>query len=321
MANITFSSASLPAYLDHRQRYNLWRDIYTSQFGLLDFSISERLPFAASIDITLVGPAAVGRMDGTVEKVSRSAREVARDGRDDFCLVINRGATMSGTLARRDYELPGGAAVLMPYSEPGSIFRRATGRHDDWLNVIVPSQLLRTVLNNPDDLVARGTPIGSEALNLLAGYAGLLQKHGAIETPDLLQHATHTLLDLMALALGTKGEKQEIASARGLRAARLQAVLGQIERRYTEVAFSTRDVASALGISTRYVNDILYESGLGFPDRVLELRLQHARSMLSDRRNDGMRVSEIAYASGFADISHFNRSFRRRFGLTPTGAR
>ena len=43
--------------------------------------------------------------------------------------------------------------------------------------------------------------------------------------------------------------------------------------------------------------------------------------MLSDRRNDGMRIGDIAYASGFSDISHFNRSFRRRFGLTPTAAR
>ena len=266
------------------------------------------------MDITLVGPVALGRMRGTVERVSRTARDVAVDGRDDYCLVINQGATMSGTLARRDFELPGGAAVLMPNGDSGSIVRPATGGHDDWLNVIVPGQLLRSVLNNPDDLVARGTPVGSEALSLLAGYAELLQKHGAIELPDLLQHATHTLLDLMALALGTKGEKEEIANARGLRAARLQAVIGQIDRRFTEVGFSTRDIATALGISTRYVNDILYESGLGFSDRVLELRLQRARAMLADRRNDGMRVSDIAYASGFADISHFNRNFRRRFG-------
>jgi AraC-like DNA-binding protein len=321
MASITFSSASLPAYLDHRQRFNLWRDIYTSQFGQLDFSISERLPFTASVDITLVGPIALGRMRGTVERVSRTARDVAIDGRDDYCLVINQGATMSGTLARRDFELPGGAAVLMPNGESGSIVRPATGSQDDWLNVIVPGQLLRSALDNPDDLVARGTPVGSEALSLLAGYAGLLQRHGAIESTSLLQHATHTMLDLMALALGAKGENQEIANMRGLRAARLQAVIGQINRRFADVAFSTRDVAGALGISTRYVNDVLQETGICFSDRVLELRLQHARAMLSDWRNDDMRIHDIAYASGFADISHFNRSFRRRFGMTPTGAR
>ncbi len=44
-------------------------------------------------------------------------------------------------------------------------------------------------------------------------------------------------------------------------------------------------------------------------------------AMLADRRCAGLRVAEIAFAAGFSDISHFNRSFRRRFGLTPTAAR
>lgn len=321
MGSITFSSASLPDHLDDRQRFNLWRDIYTSQFGGLDFSISEQLPFSASLDIALVGPVAVGRMDGTIERVSRIARDVARDGRDDYCLILNRGETMIGTLARRDYELAGGGAVLMPYSEPGSMFRRATGAQEDWLNVIVPAQVLRSALHNPDDLVARAIPGGSEALTLLTGYAELLRTQSAIESPRLLTHATHTLLDLMALALGATGETQEIAGGRGLRNARLHAILGQIATRYAEAAFSTRDVALALGLSPRYVNEILYESGTNFTDRVLELRLQRARALLSDPRHYGTRIGDIAYMSGFADISHFNRSFRRRFGITPTGAR
>jgi AraC-like DNA-binding protein len=321
MSHINFSSSSLPDELDDRQRFNLWRDLYMLQFGGLDFETSDQLPFSASLDIALVGPVAVGRMNGTIERVTRSARDVARDGQDTFSLVFNGGQTMSGALARRDYELAGGGAVLMPYSEPGSMFRRAIGTQDDWLNIRVPGQLLRLAISNPDDLVARAIPAGSEALTLLAGYTGLLRKQGAIESPALLSLATNTLLDLMALALGATGEKQETASGRGLRNARLHAILGQIATRYTEATFSTRDVAVALGLSSRYVNELLYESGTNFSDRVLELRLQHARAMLCDPRHEAKRISEIAYMSGFADISYFNRNFRRRFGTTPTGAR
>ncbi|WP_287222904.1 helix-turn-helix domain-containing protein [Mesorhizobium sp.] len=54
---------------------------------------------------------------------------------------------------------------------------------------------------------------------------------------------------------------------------------------------------------------------------MLELRLHRAHKTLSQRGNDGMRVSEIAMASGFSDVSYFNRCFRRRFGYTPTSAR
>jgi AraC-like DNA-binding protein len=32
------------------------------------------------------------------------------------------------------------------------------------------------------------------------------------------------------------------------------------------------------------------------------------------------RISDIAFACRFNDLSYFNRCFRRRFGLTPTAA-
>jgi AraC-like DNA-binding protein len=34
-----------------------------------------------------------------------------------------------------------------------------------------------------------------------------------------------------------------------------------------------------------------------------------------------MRVSDIAYACGFNEVSYFNRCFRRRFGASPTQMR
>jgi hypothetical protein len=194
MTTITFSSASLPEHLDDHRRFDLWRDIYTAQFGLLDFAISEQLAFSATMEITPLGAVALGRMRGTIERVSRTARDVAVDGRDDYCLVVNQGATMSGRLGRKNFELPGGGAVLMSNADSGSIARPATGGGDDWLNVIVPGTLLRQTMGNADDLVACATPGGSEALTLLAGYAALLQRQGTIASERLAHFATDTLL-------------------------------------------------------------------------------------------------------------------------------
>jgi len=50
----------------------------------------------------------------------------------------------------------------------------------------------------------------------------------------------------------------------------------------------------------------------------MELRLQKARCMLASRRHDRMKVSDIAYACGFGEVSYFNQAFRRRFGASPT---
>lgn len=90
---------------------------------------------------------------------------------------------------------------------------------------------------------------------------------------------------------------------------------------FADPAISAQGVAGQLRLSVRYVHDLLQETGVSFAERILELRLQRAHRMLSDRRNDRMRISEIALLSGFSDVSYFNRCFRRRFGSTPGSAR
>jgi AraC-like DNA-binding protein len=43
--------------------------------------------------------------------------------------------------------------------------------------------------------------------------------------------------------------------------------------------------------------------------------------MLADRRHQGRSISAIAFEVGFGNLSYFNRTFRRHFGMTPSDAR
>ncbi len=51
---------------------------------------------------------------------------------------------------------------------------------------------------------------------------------------------------------------------------------------------------------------------------LLAKRLAYARVLL---QNPSKTVSEVAYESGFENLSHFSRSFRAHFGITPAGSR
>jgi AraC-like DNA-binding protein len=54
------------------------------------------------------------------------------------------------------------------------------------------------------------------------------------------------------------------------------------------------------------------------PHRFLrDLRLDKALEML----RDGEPVTSTCYAVGFGNLSHFIRSFRRRFGMAPSSVR
>ena len=126
-------------------------------------------------------------------------------------------------------------------------------------------------------------------------------------------------MDLAALGLGARGDVAGAARRGGVRAVRLQAVLMILERRFMEPGFSARKLAAAAGLSERYVNELLYEAGVSFTTRLLELRLHKAADLLA--RPAERRISDIAFACGFNDLAYFNRCCRRRFGLTPTAAR
>ena len=151
----------------------------------------------------------------------------------------------------------------------------------------------------------------------LRRYIETLRHLDETADPALTAHVDATLLDLVALILGAHGDSAEIARMRGLRAARLQEVLAAIRKGFADPGLSPAKVAPRLGVSARYVNDLLQETGASFAERVMELRLQKARSMLADRRHDRLKVIDIAFDCGFNDVSYFNRSFRRRFGATP----
>ena len=61
--------------------------------------------------------------------------------------------------------------------------------------------------------------------------------------------------------------------------------------------------------------------GITFSEFLLSERLARAHGMLSDTRFDGHAVAQIGYEAGFADLSYFNRCFRKRYGQTPSDVR
>ncbi|WP_352971717.1 helix-turn-helix transcriptional regulator [Mesorhizobium sp. M1406] len=225
---------------------------------------------------------------------------------------------MTGAQAGRDYGVGQGEAVLVTASEA---LKMAGADSNVWTNVVIPRAVLTQAFPRIDDRLALKIGAGNEALDLLKRYCQLLETGRPLVSPDLIVHATETIVDLIGLVTGAKGEPAEMAGLRGLRSARLQAVLAKIADNFANSGISAQGVAQELGLSARYVHDLLQESGISFSERVLELRLQTAHRMLSQRQNGEMRVSEIAMISGFSDVSYFNRCFRRRFGYTPTGAR
>ncbi len=77
-------------------------------------------------------------------------------------------------------------------------------------------------------------------------------------------------------------------------------------------------IAEACGMSPRYVQSLFQRRGMSVSGWIRERRLESARLALADPAWATADLTQVAVAHGFADHSHFTRSFRARFGETPS---
>jgi AraC-like DNA-binding protein len=211
-----------------------------------------------------------------------------------------------------------GQAVVLTGAEP-AFLRVPT--HGNYMSLRVPARCLSSVICDLDAAYGRPIPANNPALQLLTRYLVILQETGTFALPELRRQAVAHIHDLLALAVGATRDAAEIAVGRGARAARLHAIREDIANRLDEPELSVARIAAMQRVKPRYVQRLFESEGTTFTDYVLTQRLALAHRLLSDPFHAGVKISAIALDAGFGDLSYFNRTFRRRYGMTPSELR
>jgi AraC-like DNA-binding protein len=255
-------------------------------------------------------------------RVERTRRHLA-DGVVDLVLSAplsgDRGVVWSGRA--REVILHPGDAVLRSCAEPHvghPMIARERGR---FFALLLLRAALAPLVTNIDDAVLRLIPASTGALKLLSKYVGMLEDDEALATPELRRLVVTQIYDLAALAIGATRDAAAMAEGRGVRAARLRAIKADIAERLAQDDLTVAAVASRQRISESYVRKLFESEGSSFSECVLGQRLIRAHRMLTDPRFAGRSITSVAFDAGFGDVSYFNRSFRRRFGATPSEIR
>src|SRR6266481_2589144 len=142
---------------------------------------------------------------------------------------------------------------------------------------------LKNLTAHPEDLAGHAAHPRS-ALRLLDGYLQSLTSLEEPLSPELAETFSVHLLDLVAAALGPTAEAAEIVAKRGVKAGRVRAIMGEIARRFSDPDFDLDRIARTLGLSRRYVQQLLEETGKSFIEHLVESRLERSFAMLTDRR-------------------------------------
>ena len=86
---------------------------------------------------------------------------------------------------------------------------------------------------------------------------------------------------------------------------------------YLQQGLKVSDIASALGINSRYVSDCVKAvRGCSLTQFVNDYRVEHAKRLLLERPE--MKISTVAIESGFTNDKAMTRYFKEQTGMTPT---
>jgi AraC-like DNA-binding protein len=291
------------------QPFGSWADALAAAFVRLEPRRIADQSFEGAISRVDVAPIQISLVSATRHTVLRLASHIA-SSTDDICFV-NLQLEGLGRTTQRGHEqisAPGDLA-LADTTEPFEI----ANCHDFKLFCFaVPRRLLPNGLLNRPRLNLSATETGRALSRTLAGYAELclsdrqLPKISALvgaHVADLISHAPEILADMSA-------ERVHIPAL-------LSMMLDHIDRHSDDPELGAAALAAKFRCSERYVHRLFATTGRSVGEHVNEKRIVACTGKLLDRRSAHKTIAEIAFASGFCDISHFNRLFKRCNGLTP----
>jgi len=314
-----FASFRLPTHeTPPADRLGVWREILGRTVMQLDVQRLPERDYFADLTVTTLPGLRILAGAVSASHVERTRANLAADGNDDFGLVINLAGDWTVQSQGRALAQGAGQACLISASDAFSITRATAGA---MLALCVPRSALAALSPVAEDALLQPIPAQSGPLSLLRRYIGLLGDSEVKAAPELRHAVVTHVHDLIALAVGAGREAEEIAGARGLAAARLHAMKADILQHLDRQDLTLAAIAQRHRMTPRHARRLFERDGTSFSDFVLDHRLARAHRMLSDPRQAQRSIASLVFDCGFGDVSYFNRSFRRRYGATPSDIR
>jgi len=126
---------------------------------------------------------------------------------------------------------------------------------------------------------------------------------------------------LMELAKLTIMEKMGDCPSVSMRDTVRERIEAYISHHLFDPDLSIDTIATAMNCTKRYLHKVFNDDGRTLNQYIWDCRLERCRRDLERPELSGRSITEIAFAWGFNNSSHFSRAFKRKFGETPHNCR
>lgn len=307
------STASVPM----RERLPMWREMFGQTMVRLDIEAVGDTPFHAEGTLCALPGAAYASVSASPVQVMRTRRLIAADT-TEMLYLITADAPLEVIQGGQTHILAIGDSIFL---RGGEVSRISANRRSRFTNIAVAIDDLRSLYAGADDLAMRVVPRQSDLLGLLHAYVDVLRLRAGAASGAAAPLAAGHIRDLIVAIAAADADSDGRNEQPGVKAARLRAIKADIAARLCDPHLDITGVAARSAISPRYVRRLFHDEGSSFSAHVLGQRLDRAHRLLLHPGQDARTIAGVAYACGFGDLSYFNRTFRRRFGMTPSDLR
>ncbi|MER7582580.1 helix-turn-helix domain-containing protein [Kitasatospora sp. NPDC097691] len=285
-------------------------------FVPLDLIAHEGVSPVGTITSRRLGPLQISEVEAGPQTVSRSRRRISQGGAEFLTVTLQHLGTARLTQDGRQALVGPGSFTC---SDAGRPYERDQPEHVRFTAFRLPKAALGVT---DDELRAiTGTVFNgsSGTSGLIAGYLNRLAAQAADFDPGTGHRLALTTADLLAVLVrerqGLRGAPDQHApqAARGM----LARIEDYILRHLGEPDLSPTRIAEAHHISVRYLHKLFHAEGTTVSRWVQRERLERCRRELSRPARTMRAVSAVAHQWGFVSPSHFSRSFRTTYGMSP----
>jgi AraC family transcriptional regulator, positive regulator of tynA and feaB len=299
--------------LDHptHEQFGYWREVLCEAFITLNPGRKRTGGFKGEVTANLLSGVNVTTLVTEEHRVIRGPAEIRKSPLEYYFVNMQIKGDVLAMQRGRESLIRPNEFYIVDSTEPYDLDYRSDL---EIYSFRIPKQQLEPLLENPSGRtavrVSRETPLGMLAIDFLQSVIRLPDTIPTSAKPAIARMMT----ELVALSLGGNDDAMQRAEGT-VSGALLTSILRFIDQNLSDPTLSVETACQRFGISPRYLHRLFESCEMTFGERVRSRRLELCASELS--RGSHRPINVIALSWGFNDISHFNHSFRKRFGVSP----
>jgi AraC family transcriptional regulator, positive regulator of tynA and feaB len=291
------------------KQLQLWSDALTDLCGRFDIDPLDSPTFDGLINYTSVSRLKLCQIEASSHRIGHAASRIRNNEHPYVKVLFQTHGVSHFEQSGQRIDIEPGDCLVYDVACSHEIVSPDFTRHDV---VIVPKDLLRERGMSAGNIPACKLSMRGGTGRIAYDFVQSVFSEATNLSPQNAAGVGESLVELLLLPLRDAAMALQQGGSEALY------IRGQtfIRENLRDPQLSLDQIAAALQCTKQSLQLLFSDHGVTVSDYIWQARLHHCRQELE--RSTGKTIAEIASSWGFCSSAHFNRAFRKCFGVTPS---